>query len=421
MTSAQSVSALFERVASHESDMVDTLSNLVRIPALGPRNGGDGETKKAQWLTEHCKTLGFEVEEYAAPDDEVPSGKRPSLVVRARGRDPSRTLWVMSHLDVVPPGNESDWKTPPFEPVLDDGKLYGRGTEDNGQSLVASLWALKSVLEEGATPSMNVALLFVADEETGSHKGLHWLLKEHPELFQKTDLFLVPDGGEPTGAKIEVSEKTILWLKFTVQGQQCHASMPYLGTNAARAAARLTTMLDDRLHASFGETDPLFNPPESTFEPTRREANVPNVNTIPGKEVFYFDNRLLPKYASDAVLSVVRDAVAHVEKLDKVRITMDVAQHDPAAPPTATDSEIVRRLAHAIKQLRPKLNPEPWGVGGGTVAAIFRRHGYPAAVWGTYDELAHSPNEYAKVSNIVDDAKVYAHLFTQSTHVPSPP
>ncbi|HEX9817115.1 MAG TPA: hypothetical protein VGB18_09060, partial [Candidatus Thermoplasmatota archaeon] len=57
--------------------------------------------------------------------------------------------------------------------------------------------------------------------------------------------------------------------------------------------------------------------------------------------------------------------------------------------------------------------PKVWGVGGGTVAAIFRRQGYPAAVWSTYDELAHQPNEYCVVKNMVADAVVYAHLMTQ--------
>ncbi len=412
------VSKLFERVEGHERDMVDLLSGLVRIPAIGPKNAGEGETKKAQWLMDYCKKHGFSVEEYAAPDKSVPSGKRPSLVVRVKGQSSKRTIWVMSHIDVVPPGNEKDWKTPPFEPVLKNGRLYGRGSEDNGQSLAASFWALKSVLEDEKKPTFDVALLFVADEETGSDLGLTWLLDTHAKLFRKNDLILVPDGGDEKGEKVEVAEKTILWLKFTVNGKQCHGSMPYLGNNAHRAAARLTLELDGKLHEEYAEKDALFMPPECTFEPTKHEGNVPNVNTIPGQEVFYFDCRVLPQYKSDAVLKTVNGVVKEVEKLTGTKIEVEIQQHAPAAPPTPTGAEIVRRITAALRDLRPKLKPTVWGVGGGTVAAIFRRNGYEAAVWSTYDELAHSPNEYCVVKNLVADAKVYAHLFTQPEQAP---
>lgn len=404
---------LLRRVESHRNDMVDLLSGLIRIPALGPKNGGEGEDKKARWLQAYCEKHGFSVERFDAPDKTVPSGSRPTLLVRVKGRSAKRTLWVMSHIDVVPPGADRDWKTRPFEPTMKDGKLYGRGSEDNGQSLSASFWALKSLLEEGGTPTYDVALLFVADEETGSILGLTWLLDTHPELFRKEDLILVPDGGDEKGEKIEVAEKTILWLKFTVTGKQCHGSMPYLGNNAARAAAKLTLAVDDALHERYDAEDTLFNPPESTFEPTRHDANVPNVNTIPGTEVFFFDTRLLPPYKSDDVLKTVNGVVDTIAKQTKTQIKVEIQQHDPAAPPTPADAEIVQRLKRALTDLRPKLKPTVWGVGGGTVAAIFRRRGYHAAVWSTYDELAHAPNEYCVVDNLVADAKVYAHLYTQ--------
>lgn len=419
MAEATLNSKLPERIAAHEKDMVDLLSSLIRIPAIGPKNGGEGESEKAKWLRAYCEKHGFKVEQYDAPDSVVGSGKRPSLLVRLKGKSSARTLWVMSHLDVVPPGNENDWTaTKPFEPLLKDGKLYGRGSEDNGQSLAASLWALKTLVEERIQPTFDVALLFVADEETGSKLGLTWLLDHHPQLFRKNDLILVPDGGDEKGEKIEVAEKTILWLKFTVNGKQCHGSMPYLGNNAARAAAKLTTALDERLHKDFPQKDLLFMPPESTFEPTRHDANVPNVNTIPGQEVFFFDTRILPRYDSEKVLATARSVCKEVEKQTGTTILVDIQQHDPAAPPTPAEAEIVQRLQFALKDLR-NLKPQVWGVGGGTVAAIFRRRGYAAAVWSTYDELAHSPNEYCVVKNLVADAKVYAHLYTQPEKLPA--
>lgn len=412
MAKAIQVRDLYARLADHEGDMVQMLSGLIRIPALGPRNGGDGEMRKAKWLAEYCTDHGFRVEWFNAPCEDVPDGVRPNLLVRVPGRSSKRTLWIMSHIDVVPPGSEADWKTPPWEPVLEGGRLYGRGSEDDGQSLAAAFWAAKTLVEAGEKPTFDVGLLFVADEETGSAFGIQWLLKAHPELFRKDDLILVPDGGDPKGEFVEVAEKTLLWLKFTVRGKQAHGSMPYLGNNSTRGVARLTMELDAALHKRFPAKDRLFMPPESTFEPTKREANVPNVNTLPGKDVFYFDCRILPRYDADAPLRVVRDVVKRFEKRTKLKVDVEVVQHDKAAPPTAPDAEVVRRLKAAIAATR-RVKPKVWGVGGGTVAAIFRRHGFAAAVWSTYDELAHQPNEYCVVKNMVADAKVYLHLMTQ--------
>jgi succinyl-diaminopimelate desuccinylase len=205
-----------------------------------------------------------------------------------------------------------------------------------------------------------------------------------------------------------------------VNGKQAHGSMPYLGNNSTRGVAQLTIDLDKALHEKFPAKDPLFMPPESTFEPTKREANVPNINTLPGKDVFYFDTRILPQYDPDAPLKVVKQVVAKFEKRTKLRVDVEVVQHDKAAPPTAVDAEIVKRLQVALAETRKGLKPKVWGVGGGTVAAIFRRHGYPAAVWSTYDELAHQPNEYCVVKNMVADAKVYLHLMMQPEAVPTP-
>lgn len=404
---------LRRRVQAHEPEMVDLLSGLVRIPALGPRNGGQGEMEKAKWLARYCEGHGLKPEWFNAPCRDVPDGARPNLLVRIPGTSSARRLWIMSHIDVVPPGNEADWKTPPFEPVLKDGKLYGRGSEDDQQSLAAAFWAAQSVLEEGQRPTFDTNLLFVADEETGSEFGIRWMLREHERLFGEDDLILVPDGGDPKGQYIEVAEKTLLWLKFTVRGKQAHGSMPHLGRNSARGVAQLTMLLDEALHSRFPAKDFLFMPPESTFEPTKREANVPNVNTLPGTDAFYFDCRILPRYDPEAPLRVAKQVAAAFQKKTKLRVDVEPIQFDPAAPPTSSEAEIVKRLQLALKATRKGIRPKVWGVGGGTVAAIFRRGGYPAAVWSTYDELAHQPNEYCVVKNMVADAQVYAHLMTQ--------
>jgi len=127
-------------------------------------------------------------------------------------------------------------------------------------------------------------------------------LLEKVNVFRSNDIAIVPDSGTPDGAKIEVAEKSILWLKITTKGRQGHGSTPERALNAHRVGLRLALELDDYLHSKYSAIDRLFEPPTSTFEPTKHELNVDNVNTIPGVDVQYFDCRILPCYPISDVL-----------------------------------------------------------------------------------------------------------------------
>jgi succinyl-diaminopimelate desuccinylase len=398
---------IFEAIDGYTGEMVELQRLLTRIPAIGPENGGEGEEEKALsfigWMKERDVEL---IETLYAPDPRVPAGKRPNVIARFPGKDSSRTLWIMSHLDVVPEGELSLWNTDPFSLVEEDGKLYGRGVEDNQQGIVSSIFAALAFTRTGTVPDFGVNLLFVADEEFGSNKGIKYLLKEH-NLFRENDMFLVPDGGRPDGTMIEVAEKSVLWLEFKTTGKQTHASRPDMGKNAFLAASDLVMRLSD-LKSVFSKEDPLFEPPTSTFNPTKKEANVPNVNTIPGEDVFCFDCRILPDYPADEVLAEVDRRVGAVEETHGVGIEYKILQRVESRP-TPADAEIVGMLKNAVTGVYGT-EAEPVGIGGGTVAAYLRNEGYETVVWARHDETAHNPNENCRIENLVGDAKVMASL-----------
>ncbi|MDZ7290058.1 MAG: M20 family metallo-hydrolase [candidate division KSB1 bacterium] len=408
------LASIMAKIDSYRQEAVDFETQLTKIPALSPENGGDGERERAEfmksWIGQHLRP--DELNEYHAPDGRVTCGYRPNLVAMFRGQSNQRTVWIMTHLDVVPPGDLSKWTGDPWTVRVVDGKLIGRGVEDNQQGVTSAVFAMKAYRDLGLTPRNNVGLVFVADEETGSKYGIQYLLKEHRQLFGPDDLILIPDAGDSKGTMIEVAEKSILWLKFHTKGKQAHGSMPEHGRNAHKAASYLAVRLD-ALYKKFGKRDPMFSPPISTFEPTKREANVPNINTIPGEDVMYFDCRVLPNYKVAEVVKAVKAIAKEVEKKFKVKISISSVQQDQAAPPTPPDAAVVAAIIRAMKELRGR-RPRPMGIGGGTVAAYFRRAGIAAAVWSTMDETAHSPDEYCRIDNIVDDAKVFAHIFSQN-------
>lgn len=388
-------------ILEYRNEVIYLQQELVQRTALGPENGGQGEEEKAYFLVDYLKKLGLNPQIYWATDTRVASGKRPNVVARYAGKS-SKTLWILSHLDVVPPGDLSLWKSNPYEIVVDGDYIYGRGVEDNHQGIVSSLLVLKRLRELDITPDYSLGLLFVADEETGSKYGLQYLLNQ--DIFQPNDLFLVPDHGTPEGDSIEIAEKSMFWLKIIVEGKQCHASVPDKGINSLVASADFILRLEE-LKSIFPLKNPLFDPDCSTFSPTKKEANVENINTIPGKDIFYLDSRVLPEYKLDDVLEEIRKIGQEVEKKRKVNIKYEIVMQEQAAPITPEESEVVTCLKKAIFSVLKK-KAKCIGVGGGTVAAFLRRKGFEAAVWSTLLGFAHQPNERSSITNTLNDARV---------------
>ena len=393
-------------LAAQRGRMIDLQKKLAACQALAPESGGDGEFEKCLLLEKELAALGLPSgERFDAPDSRVSAGFRPNLVVTIPGRR-SEAVWIMTHLDVVPPGDLSKWDSNPWTVVEKDGKLFGRGVEDNQQGLVSSVCAALAFVENGIVPDYTIKLLFVADEEVGSTYGIRFLL-EHHRLFGAEDLILIPDGGDPAGDAMEIAEKNILWLRITTRGVQTHASRPDQGVNAHLAGCALALELN-ALEQHFNARDTLFEPDRSTIQPTRKEANVPNVNTIPGEDVFYLDCRILPRYSLAEVLEQISLAAKRIEERYRVSISWRIDQQIESKA-TPKDAPVVLALARAI-ELVYGATARPIGVGGGTVAAELRNNGYNAVVWSRMDETAHQPNEYCVLDYLCGDAAVMAAL-----------
>jgi succinyl-diaminopimelate desuccinylase len=408
----------FSRVAQRLDELgdecVNFLARICAIPAIGPESGGAGEAAKYEVIREAVAALGpDETIAVHAPDERVPDGIRPNLLVRFKGADRSRTLWILSHIDVVPEGERGLWRTDPFNPVVEDGFLIGRGVEDNGQALAASVFAARAV-KETVGFALDVGLALVSDEESGSLYGLDYVLSQRPDLFRPQDLILVPDAGSKEGDHIEIAEKHLYHVRFKVTGLQAHASRPDKGRNTLRAAAHLIVDLDGELPKRFHATNPFFGPPTSTFEPTKKEANVPNINTIPGEDVFYFDCRVLPEEDLDEVSTVMREVAAEVDRKFEVHTTVEDVIKFKAPDPTPSDSPVVVGLAQAVQEVYG-IQAKPVGIGGQTVAAFFRRRGLPAAVWQKTLNMAHAPNERISIDDLIANAKVFARMMVEAS------
>lgn len=396
---------IFEKLEKNKCNVVKTLHDITSIPAISPLAGGKGESAKVKKIMQIMKELKFPAPEiYEAKDETAENGVRPSLVYRVKGKT-DKKLWIMTHTDVVPVGNIKLWNTDPFDAIEKDGRLYGRGVNDNGQELVASIYALHTLMEENITPEYEICLCFVADEEIGSKYGIQYLLQKG--LFSPDDLIIVPDGGNEAGNFIEVAEKGICWLEFTITGRQVHASTPHLGINSCRCANEFSYRLDNALHLAFPEENTLFVPAISTFEPTKRIENVPNINTVPGRDTLCFDCRLLPGIEVKDIETVIDTEIKKMENKTGVTISYTYVQKESAPEATSPDAPVVQLLKKSVEQVIKDVITVG-GVGGGTCAAFLRRAGIPAVVWAKEADVAHMPNEYVVIEDIIDEMKVFA-------------
>jgi succinyl-diaminopimelate desuccinylase len=401
---------VFKKIDGSRGEIINLQADLTSKVALGPENGGTGEHEKSNYLKKRLEALQPDsIEEIRCPDERAEEGYRPNLVARWGGKQNGPGIWVLSHMDIVPPGDPALWESDPYVIKVDGDKIIGRGVLDNQAGIVSSYLAVKACQGIVQRLGRSVGLVFVADEETGSKYGLEYLLQEHGAIFDPNDLIIVPDGGNESGTMVEVAEKSMLWLKFTVIGKQCHASTPSHGKNSLYGTARLILALES-LKKDFSSFDKLFSPPTSTFEPTKVEANVPNINTIPGRDVFYLDCRILPQYQVEDVIGFAKEKANAVAGELDLSISVEPVHRQDAINPTSEDAPVVKALIAAIKEVTG-LDATPMGIGGGTVAAFFRKVGLPAAVWMTMPDTAHQPNEYCLISNIMNDAKVFASLY----------
>ncbi len=121
-----------DHIATLRDEAIFLQKEMSRRIALGPQSEGQGEKEKADFLINYLQRLGIShIMELNAPDPDVPCGYRPNIAAKIMGKNPEKTIWVVSHMDVVPPGDLDLWASDPYQVVVDGDILIGRGVEDN--------------------------------------------------------------------------------------------------------------------------------------------------------------------------------------------------------------------------------------------------------------------------------------------------
>lgn len=371
--------------------IISVLSEIISRKAVNVLAGGSGERERADYLESLIEDLGFEAKRFDITDDK--GFVRSNIIVDYGDGEP---LWLVAHIDTV--SADGGWISDPFKLKVENNKVYGRGVNDNGIGIMSLLLILKWIAEGKLHPKKRLMLIFAADEEAGSRYGVKFLAEKG--IFKEGGSAIIPDYGSERGDEIEIAEKGILWLKINTRGVSEHASIPHKADNAHLKSARLMLKLYDSLFTRFYKLNPLFNPPYSTFEPTKKEKNIDAINIVPSSDVVYWDCRIIPEYNLDEVLDYFRGVAARYNADVEVVMRSEPSMTDPA-------SKIVLELKNAIRS-ELDIEPKLVGIGGGTIAGFFRSLGIPAVAWSVCSGTAHKPNEYEIIDNYVKTAWVIA-------------
>ncbi len=380
---------------SAEDEVVELCADLIRIDTSNPGDhSGPGERAAAEYVAGRLAEVGLEPEIYESHP------RRASVVARIEGTDPHRdALLIHGHLDVVPARKE-DWTRDPFTGEIADGCVWGRGAVDMKDMDAMVLAVVRERLRQGRRPNRDIVLAFLADEEAGGTWGAHWLVDNHPELFEgcteaigEVGGFSLTLPGDQRLYLIETAEKGIGWMRLIAEGTAGHGSMIHPDnavTELAAAVARLgrhefpvrltktvrafLEELCDALGVEFRPDDiertlRELGPASRMIGATLRNTLNPSVleagyktNVIPQTAVAEVDGRFLPGYEEEFF--------ATVDELLGDRVRREFVHHDVAVE-TEFDGPLVAAMSAALKAHDPQARPVPYCLSGGTDAKSF--------------------------------------------------
>jgi len=229
-----------------EAEVTRICRDLILIDSSNYGDGsGPGERECAEYVMRELTEVGLDpVYVESAPG-------RANVFVRIEGSDPSRSaLVVHGHLDVVP-ANAVDWQVDPFAAEVKDGCIWGRGAVDMKNMDAMILANVRHLARSGVKPPRDLVFGFFADEEAGGVLGSHWIVDNHPEVFEGVSEAISEVGGysvtvpvkgtgEPTRAYfIQTAEKGMAWLRLTAHGRAGHGSVPNHENAIVRLAAAI--------------------------------------------------------------------------------------------------------------------------------------------------------------------------------------
>jgi succinyl-diaminopimelate desuccinylase len=368
-------------------DPITLAQDLIRCPSVTPADAG-----AIGVLADALEGLGFTCHRLSSDERGGPAIAN----LYARLGDSGPNFCFAGHSDVVPVGDTGAWGGDPFDGLVKDGQLHGRGAADMKGALAAMVAAISGFLEASGRPKGSISLLITGDEEGRALNGTRSLLDWLQARGETIDACVL---GEPTnpdrlGTTIKVGRRGSMTGRLTVHGTQGHVAYPHLADNPLPRLVRLLEALTDlKLDDGTAHFDP------SNLEVVSIDVGNTATNVIPAKGGAVFNIRFNDTYSSSALEALIRstlDAAGGGYDLD-----VELTGESFLTPPGEL-AEIVRDAVHAKTGLTPA-----YSTTGGTSDARFIHHHCPVVEFGLVGETMHKVDENVAVADVLALTEIY--------------
>ncbi|PWW00464.1 succinyl-diaminopimelate desuccinylase [Hoeflea marina] len=420
--------ALSREIVARRDDLVELTQDLIRIPTLNPP--GEFYRDICEYLATRLGRSGFDIKLLRARGTPGDSDRYPrwNVIARREGAGPGPCVHFNSHIDVVETG--SGWTFDPFGGTVANGKVYGRGACDMKGGLAASIVAVEAFVALFADFPGAIEISGTADEETGGYGGVAWLAEQGYFSPERVQHVIIP---EPLNKdRICLGHRGVWWAQIRTHGRIAHGSMPFLGDCAVRHMGAVMAEMEASLFPALADKRTAMpvvpdGARQSTMninsihggqaEPERGFTGFPSA-CVPDSARMVIDRRYLIEEQPE---EVHEEILALLERVKAARpgfsYDLDVLwQVSPSM--TDRDAPVVRAVDRSIRAV---LSCEPaYVVSPGTydqkhVDRIGRLKDCIAYGPGILD-LAHQPDEYVGIEDMVDAAKVMAFAMDDLLH-----
>jgi succinyl-diaminopimelate desuccinylase len=364
-------------------DPIALTGELIRRPSVSPEDQGCLDI-----LCAPLEELGFK-------NERLRYGPVDNLWARHGSTAP--VLCFAGHTDVVPTGPREEWATDPFEPVIKDGVLYGRGAADMKSGLAAMIVATQRFIAKHPNHRGTLAFLLTSDEEGPSIEGTRKVMETLEARKEKIDWCLV---GEPTssdklGDTVKIGRRGSLSGKLTVHGVQGHVAYPHMADNPVHALAPALAELTNR---TWDKGNEFFQP--TTFQVSNISAGTGAPNVIPGELRLRFNIR----FSTEQTVEKLQQTITEI--LDRHKVNYSLEWFVSGLPFFTPPGVLSQAVQQAVKE-HTGLNTDLSTTGGTSDGRFIAPTGAQVVELGVGNATIHKVNESVRIADIETLAKMY--------------
>ena len=368
--------------------VIELAQQLIRRPSLSPDDAGC-----QAMLIARLEAIGFHVEPMHIGDT------LNFWATRGQGE----TLAFAGHTDVVPPGDANRWISPPFEPSIRDGMLFGRGAADMKGSLAAMVVAAERFVAAHPNHAGRLAFLITSDEEASAVNGTVKVVERLMARNERMDYCLVgePSSTEVVGDVVKNGRRGSMTANLTIHGVQGHVAYPHLADNPVH---RAMPALNELVATEWDQGNEFF--PPTSMQIANVQAGTGSNNVIPGEFFVLFNFR----FSTELTDQMIKDRVAAL--LDRHQLRYTLEWNVSGQPFLTSRGKLVDAVVNAVAHYN-EIKPQLLTTGGTSDGRFIARMGAQVVELGPVNATIHKINECVKASDLQLLSRMYQRIMEQ--------